>query len=90
MRQLSRFRVRLIVETAFLKGIRNPEANPHPRLQDFPRQKKARTNKGNQRVAWRQELGCGDKCLAAGIWYMHVSYGDVTIMTPTINSETTP
>ena len=45
---------------------RNPTSYPHPRLQEFPRWKKTLTNTGNQRLAWRQELGGGDKFLAAG------------------------
>ena len=45
---------------------RNPTSYPHPRLQDFPTWKRTLQNTGTLRVAWRQDLGGGDKFWAAG------------------------
>ena len=44
---------------------RNPTSYPHPRLQDFPRWKRRSKNAREQRIAWRQESGGGDKFWAA-------------------------
>ena len=40
------------------------ELSPHTRLQDFPTWKMQDT--GERRIAWRQELGGGEKFWAAG------------------------
>ena len=45
---------------------RKPKTYPQPRPQGLPRWEKAQRNMGKQRIAWRQELGGGDKILDAG------------------------